>query len=183
MPNSVCHPAWYTQEEEGFPSSPQTWRAKREQRHVFLLQRPRSAAGTALRFTCLVGIISLKSSPGGQSFNFSTIGWPSSDLSRSARNKLTFHPVTLSHHSPLPCSSSKSFVPRRLTLHSKTDPDFPLGFQALSQYNSFTTGSAYRYLEQRFARSCSAAECWNGFYSTSKTGLSKAFCLTTCTKV
>lgn len=92
----------------------------------------RSAAGTALRFTCLVGIISLKSSPGGQSFNFSTMGWPSSDLSRSARNKLTFHHVTLSHHSPLPSSSSKSFVPRRLTVHSKTDPDFPLGFQALS---------------------------------------------------
>ena len=42
-----------------------------------------------LRFTYLVGIISLKSSPGGQSFNFSTIGWPSSDLSRYARkNKI-----------------------------------------------------------------------------------------------
>lgn len=56
-----------------------------------------------LKITYLVGIISLKSSPGGQSFNFSTIGWPSSDLSRSARNKLRFLHVISFYHSPLPC--------------------------------------------------------------------------------
>lgn len=56
-----------------------------------------------LKVTYLVGIISLKSSPGGQSFNFSTIGWPSSDLSRSARNKSRSLHIIYFYHSLLPC--------------------------------------------------------------------------------
>lgn len=104
----------------------------REQRQTKVGYPP--AAPTAvlsaliLKVTYLVGIISLKSSPGGQSFNFSTIGWPSSDLSRSARNKLRFLHVIYFHHSPLPCWSCKDFC----TSYSKMGPGFVLGFQAIS---------------------------------------------------
>lgn len=105
-PDWACRLVWYILAEEGFPSDLQTY--KRAGKITLLLQNTKNwhqahfafitslwlQQGSCLWkepvvFTNLVGIMSRKSSPGGQSLSLSTIGCPSSDRNLSARGKDT----------------------------------------------------------------------------------------------
>lgn len=97
QPGLGVHLFSYTQVRAGFPSSHQTW--DEEHRDTLSLTGYKKMVWILLikalwslcsdeddndsAFSHLVGIMSRKSSPGGQSFNFSTMGWPSLSFSRS----------------------------------------------------------------------------------------------------